>query len=194
MKCEMETLFFFDCPAWAQTPRAPPDSLARALDGLNTVGVRVTVDAVDAVDAVRLDLLGDLLGLWDGRLLGVSLRVGSEITGIDVGLLALVGAVSLLDESLVLSEDRLEFRDLNVVEEDALAELAVWDGETLLSVSGFPAVSIGLVHMGSWTHLIASVATAINSSSNAGWSIDRPTEVTRVNHWSRCSSLMIPRE
>jgi hypothetical protein len=38
-------------------------------------------------------------------------------------------------------EDRLEFLDGNIVEEDTLAELAIGDSESLLAVSGLPGES-----------------------------------------------------
>ena len=126
-----------------QTLPDPPEFflLTRTLDGLDavSVGVRVpvdTVDTFDAVDTVCLDLLGHLLSLGDWGLVGISLRVGTEIAGIDVGLFTLAGTVSLLDKLLVGSQDRLELGNLDIVEEDAFTKVSIGDGETLLAITG----------------------------------------------------------
>lgn len=91
---------------------------------------------------MSLQGLGSGLALSGGRLasvaVGISLGLGTQVTGIDVGLLALTGAVSGLDELLVRLQDSTELVDGDVVEEDAFAELAVWDGKSLLAISGFP--------------------------------------------------------
>lgn len=84
--------------------------------------------------------VGVAVGIAVGResvlALDVGLGVGTEVAGVDVRLLALARAVSLRDELLVDTEDLVQLLVGDVVEEDALAELAVGNSEALLAVSG----------------------------------------------------------
>jgi hypothetical protein len=94
----------------------------------DAVSLQAVVGAT-AISAIALDRLVAV---------GVSLGLGSEVSCIDICLLALARAVSLLDKRLVGLERSLELRDGDVVEEDTFAELPVGDGESLLAISGLP--------------------------------------------------------
>jgi hypothetical protein len=71
---------------------------------------------------------------------GVLLGVDSKISSIDVCLLSISGTESGLDEFLVGLQCRLEFLDGDVVEELAFTKLAIWNSESLLSISGLPDI------------------------------------------------------
>jgi len=75
-----------------------------------------------------------------GVTVGVLLGVDSKISSIDVCLLSISGTESRLDEFLVGLQRRLELLDWDVVEELALSELAIWNSESLLSISGLPGI------------------------------------------------------
>ena len=65
----------------------------------------------------------------------ISLWLSTEVSSIDIGLLALSGTVSLLDKCLVGLEDGLEFGSWDIVQELAFTEFTVGNGESLLAVS-----------------------------------------------------------
>jgi hypothetical protein len=115
------------------------------------------------LNAITLQRVGAVLGAVE-----VSLDVGSQVASVDICLFALVAGVALLDVRLVRLERGKQLLVADVVEEDALAKLAIRNGKALLAVTGL------LDCLG-------------------GDGKERPTEVTRVNHWSRWASLIRPR-
>lgn len=85
------------------------------------------------VEAVRLQARSSTVPV--GFTIDVSLRLGAEISSIDIGLFTVPGTESGLDKLLVSLEHRLEFRDGNIVEEDTFSKLAIWYSESLLAIS-----------------------------------------------------------
>jgi len=75
-----------------------------------------------------------------GVAVGVLLGVDSKISSIDVCLLSISGTESGLDEFLVGLQCRFELLDGDIVEELALSKLAIWNSESLLSISGLPDI------------------------------------------------------
>jgi hypothetical protein len=110
--------------------------VTRAVDWHSPSPDRSALEAV-ALDVLPLERLGRLLAVGCIAL-GVRLWLSSEIPSIDKRLLAGARAEARLDKLLVRAENRLELRGGDVVEEFALAELSVGDGEPLLAVTGLP--------------------------------------------------------
>lgn len=101
----------------------------------HTVGDVVTVDGNGSgLESGRLGItVGSTIGLFE-----VGIGRDTKISSIDISLFTISGSEPLLDESLVGPEDFLEFLGRYVVEEDTFTELAIDDGESLLSVSSLP--------------------------------------------------------
>lgn len=95
----------------------------------------VTVDGDGSgLESGRLGItVGSTIGLFE-----VGVGRDTKISSIDIGLFTITGTESFLDESLVGPEDFLKFFGRYVVEEDTFTELAINDGESLLSVSSLP--------------------------------------------------------
>lgn len=103
-------------------------TIDRNTSSLNSSGLGLVVETV-ALQAIGSGRTTVCLAL------DVCLGVGTEISSIDISLLALAGAVFGLDECLVGLEDRLKLGKLDVVEEDTFAELAIGNGESLLAIT-----------------------------------------------------------
>lgn len=87
------------------------------------------------LDTVTVDLLLRLGSAVTVLLGQVRVDILSEVSGVDIGLLAFVTGVSRLDKLLVNLQGLLEFLVGDIVQEGAFAELALWHDESLLAVS-----------------------------------------------------------
>jgi hypothetical protein len=93
------------------------------------------------VNSIALQAVGCRLSVTVSLALDVGLWLDTQISSVDICLLAFSGTELRFDELLVGLEDGLEFLEGYVVEEDAFAEFSVGDGESLLAVSGLSANS-----------------------------------------------------